>query len=153
MTPLEVAQGMANFLKERLAEYEERGGKEFHVYAGFLPRARRVEELEKLCPAIVIRPEVTTDEAKQSTGSLVLYATVYDPDFKEGCQSLFHLLEFIRAHLLMGNPVAGKFWIQPGMKSIVPDEQPYPQWLGVVECEVVIPQVRQNNPPIGWWTL
>lgn len=25
MTPLEVAQGMANFLKERLAEYEERG--------------------------------------------------------------------------------------------------------------------------------
>lgn len=93
MTPLEVAQGMANFLKERLAEYEERGGKEFHVYAGFLPRARRVEELEKLCPAIVIRPEVTTDEAKQSTVSLVLYATVYDPDFKEGCQSLFHLLE------------------------------------------------------------
>ena len=86
MTPLEVAQGMANFLKERLAEYEERGGKEFHVYAGFLPRARRVEELEKLCPAIVIRPEVTTDEAKQSTVSLVLYATVYDPDFKEGCQ-------------------------------------------------------------------
>ena len=54
MTPLEVAQGMANFLKERLAEYEERGGKEFHVYAGFLPRARRVEELEKLCPAINI---------------------------------------------------------------------------------------------------
>ena len=53
----------------------------------------------------------------------------------------------------MGTPVAGKFWIQPGMKSIVPDEQPYPQWLGVVECEVVIPQVRQNNPPIGWWTL
>ena len=77
MTPLEVAQGMANFLKERLAEYEERGGKEFHVYAGFLPRARRVEELEKLCPAIVIRPEVTTDEAKQSTVSLVLCMQQY----------------------------------------------------------------------------
>lgn len=38
MTPLEVAQGMANFLKERLAEYEERGGKRVPCLCG-LPAA------------------------------------------------------------------------------------------------------------------
>lgn len=153
MTPLDVAQGLAEFLKERIADYEERCEKDFHIYAGFLPRARNVDDLKKLCPAIVVRPEITTDDAEQSTVNLVFYATVYDSDLKEGCQSLFQLLEFIRAHLLMANPVAGKYWIQPGLKTSVPDDQPYPQWLGVVECEAAIPQVRKNNPPIGWWTV
>lgn len=103
MTPLDVAQGLAEFLKERIADYEERCGKDFNIYAGFMPRAR-------------------TDDAEQSTVNLVFYATVYDSDLKEGCQSLFQLLEFIRAHLLMANPVAGKYWIQPGLKTSVPDD-------------------------------
>lgn len=158
MTPYDVANGLAGYLKERLAAFDERLGADSgitsktHVYAGFLPRSRNVADMEKLCPAIVVRPEAVTDSKDSSTVSIVLYATVYDKDLQQGYLSLFHLLEFARVHLLEKNPVNNKYWIQPGMKTTVPDEQPYPQWIGVIEFDVMVPLVFSPSELLQRWT-
>lgn len=157
MTPFDVANHLADHLKSQLTEHQERLGADDalrsvdNVYAGFLPRARSSAELEKLCPAIVIRPDTVTDGKERSLVSLVIYVTVYDTDLTRGCMSLYHLLEFVRAHLLLTNPVIDKCWVQPGLKTIIPDEQPFPQWIGVVEFEVAIPQVYSPSRLVKEW--
>ena len=71
MTPLECAEGIAEFLKEKFTAYQEycEGRPEnifssvdtdVNVYAGFLPRANNRADQKKLCPAVVVRPEATT---------------------------------------------------------------------------------------------
>lgn len=157
MTPFDAAKGLAYFLKEKLDEYDEQLGDNAcmcsarNVYAGFLPRARSVAELEKCCPAIVVRPDVVTDEKERSIVSMIIYVTVYDKDLDVGCTSLYHLLEFVRAHLLMNNAVSNKYWIQPGAKTTVPDDQPYPQWIGSIEFDVVVPRVASTSPLAKEW--
>ena len=61
---------------------------------------------------------------------------------------LFHFLEFIRYHLLANNPIAKKWFIDiddGNIKTTIPDDQPFPQWVGVIEFDVFIPQPRQTH--------
>lgn len=156
MTPLDVARLITSFLQKVIAEYdetlrvvdaitEESTSKDIAVYTGFLPRANTRKDMEKMCPAVVVRPEAYVDGGQNSTVSIVIYVTTMDEDKQHGCDSLFHLMEFIRMMLLSNSPVEGKCFIAPGMKSSVPDDQPFPQWIGVLEFDVYIPQPKQYN--------
>ena len=159
MTPLECAEGIAEFLKEKFMAYQEycEGRPEnifssvdtdVNVYAGFLPRANNRADQKKLCPAVVVRPEATTDDRDKSVTSIVIYATIYDEDMTYGAHMLFHFLEFIRYHLLANNHIAKKWFIDiddGNIKTTIPDDQPFPQWVGVIEFDVFIPQPRQTH--------
>lgn len=159
MTPYACAEGLATYLSQKFIEYQEscegrsenifsRVDTDVNVYAGFLPRARSRDEQQQLCPAVVIRPEVTNDGKDRSTVSIVIYVTIYDEDMTYGAQMLFHFLEFIRYHLLAANPVENKWYINlddGNMKTTVPDDQPFPQWIGVIEFEVYLPQPRLTD--------
>lgn len=158
MTPFDVAYGLAEELKADMHEYEERLGasgtvcSHCQVYAGFLPKANNVEDMKKLCPAIAVRPQTILDEKEQSTASIVIFVSVYDKSYRNGSMSLFHILEFVRARLLMTNPVSNKYWIQPGMRTTIPDNQPWPQWLGAIEFDVMIPRAASTSGPLKEWT-
>lgn len=163
MTPLDCAKGLADYLREQFKVYSETATytmngtetrKPVDVYAGFLPRASRREDMQALCPAIVLRPDTVEDGAEGSSVSLVAYATVYDEDMRRGSDSLYHMVELIRFLLLSENPVCDRWQIKPGMKITVPDDQPFPQWLGVVEFEVILPEPiwtpRSINGEVLW---
>lgn len=162
MTPLDCARGFAAFLKKRMQAddetlrdvdaytYDDRKGT-VRVFAGFLPLAMSQEQAQKLCPAIVVRPASVADSRDASLATILLYVTTYDEDMQHGHEELYHLLEWTRQQLLKYNPVAGRYFIDlsgdGGLKTEIPDEQPYPQWWGVIECKVFLPQVR----PIFQW--
>jgi hypothetical protein len=160
MTPWECAEGITAFIQRQIAEYDEDirdinpDGTETktHVQAftGFLPRARSKEELLKLCPAIVVRPDEVSDEEERTIVRLIMYVTTYDPDMQQGHVSLYHLMEWLRYQLLSHNPVPdadGKerwFIVDGTLKSSVPDDQPFPQWWGYVEADIYLPQPKTN---------
>lgn len=147
MTPLDCARGLAGYLKGRFKEYSESAEgnesgaeKAVNVYAGFLPRASTRQEAKSMCPAVVLRPELIEDGKEDTRVTIIAYVTVYDEDMKYGSDRLYHLLEFMRFILLSENPVENKWQIADGMKTTIPDEQPYPQWFGMVEFDVFLPQ-------------
>lgn len=161
-TPLDVARGLAKFIAGKMQEHDEhvtvirddgtKGIREFRVYAGFLPRARTNEQARKLCPAVVVRPEMVTDEREQSKVSIVIYVTVYDDDLVHGADSLFQVLEFVRAQLLMLQPIRNRYWIAGGIKTTILDDMPYPQWIGLMEFDVFVPHPRAENPTLDKYT-
>ena len=161
MTPLECAEGIAAFIERQAVEYDEtlrdihedgtETVTEIQAFTGFLPRAQSKAELVKLCPAIVVRPDEVNDEEERTVVRIIMYVTTYDPDMRNGHVSLFHLMEWLRMQLLAHNPVPnadGKekwFIVDGSMKSVVPDDQPFPQWWGYVECDIYLPQPETNH--------
>ena len=104
--------------------------------------------MKKNCPAIVIRPLMIEDGEKHTLARMVIYAVVYDDDKRTGCESLYHLLEFMRFHLLTGNPVNEQYEIKlkedDAMETFVPDDQPYPFWEGRMDFAVYLEQPSRS---------
>jgi hypothetical protein len=160
MTPLECAEGITAFIRRRVQEcgenlrtIREDGTEtidEIKVHTGFLPRAATKAEIVKLCPAIIVRPESVSDEEERTVAHIILYVTTFDADMTNGYVSLYHLLEWLRQQLLTFNPIPNekgqeKWKIVDGtMKNSVPDDQPFPQWWGYIECDIYLPQPQTN---------
>ena len=57
MTPLDVSDGIAAYLKEELRNLNETSdvtASTIRVWSGFLPRVDKNEDKRKLCPAVVV---------------------------------------------------------------------------------------------------
>ena len=146
-TPWGAAKTIAAFLNSKFEERSEKEpstGKPYGVYAGFLPIVNKTEEMQKLCPAIAIRPLMVEDGHKQTTVKMAIYAVVFDADKRTGCESLYHLLQFMRHHLLANNPIGNSYQIKltedDTMETFIPDEQPFPFWEGRMDFAVYLEQ-------------
>ena len=75
---------------------------------------------------------------------MVIYAVVFDADKRTGCESLYHLLQFIRYQLLANNPINKRYQIKltedDTMETFIPDEQPFPFWEGRMDFGVYLEQ-------------
>lgn len=147
MTPLDVSDGIAEYLMKELRKLNENSDvteRPIRVWSGFLPRVDKNEDKRKLCPAVVVHPYSVSD-ADNSTVGITVLVTTYDEALTEGHVGLYHLLEVVRERLLSDNPVALKYEIKENtINTTIPDDQPYPQWVGYLEFEVYIPVIRRN---------
>lgn len=147
MTPLDVSDGIAQYLMNELRKLNENSDvteRPIRVWSGFLPRVDKNEDKRKLCPAVVVHPYSVSD-ADSSTVGITVLVTTYDEALTEGHVGLYHLLEVVRERLLSDNPVALKYEIKENtINTTIPDDQPYPQWVGYLEFEVYIPVIRRN---------
>lgn len=150
-TPMQCAKEIADFLKEKFREYGEKESDtdaEYNVYAGFLPREDNPKKMKAQCPAVVVRPMLIEDNAEETIAKMVVYAVTYDDDMKFGSESLYHVLQFIRFHLLANNPVHKRFEIKlrdsETMETYIPDEQPYPFWQGRLDFAVYLEQPSRS---------
>ena len=147
MTPLDVSDGIATYLMNELRKLNENSDvteRPIRVWSGFLPRVDKNEDKRKLCPAVVVHP-YSVNDADSSTVGITVLVTTYDEALTEGHVGLYHLLEVVRERLLSDNPVALKYEIKENtINTTIPDDQPYPQWVGYLEFEVYIPVIRRN---------
>lgn len=147
MTPLDVSDGIAAYLMDELSKLNETSdvtASTIRVWSGFLPRVNNNADLHKLCPAVVVRP-YSVNDADSSTVGITVLVTTFDEALTKGHVGLYHLLEVVRERLLSDNPVALKYEIKENtVNTTIPDDQPYPQWVGYLEFEVYIPVIRRN---------
>lgn len=164
MTPLQLAKGIKSFLEDRMAHYDEEYtfGEQFDsegeyiedikkigVYTLRLPIVKTAAERRSLSPSIVIRPYEVRDEEDQTVVKVFVAVTVHDSETEAGAEVIYHLVEFIRHELLAHNPVGMKWNVRNGsMITTIPDEQPYPEWWGIVDFEVNIPQPEWTPPGV-----
>lgn len=152
MTPLQCADEVAAFLRRQITADEEdvrtlfnsaneiSESETVHVITGFLPRVTTNEKKKELCPAIVVRPENVTDTDDGSQVKLLISVTTYDEDKEKGYISLYNLLEWVRFKLLANSPVVERWDLSGSLETVIPDEQPFPQWWGYLEGSFVLPQ-------------
>ena len=157
--PWACAVDIAGFLNGKLREYDEKeydkngAGKEYTAYAGFLPVRQRAADMKENCPFIAVRPVQVVDGEKESLAGMAIFVTTYDEDPMLGCESLYHILEFLRFHLLEGNPILEKYQVQLEgdgiMETYIPDEQPYPLWQGRMDFAVYLEQPSNGKYVAG----
>lgn len=159
-TPWSAARALADFLNGKFAEYNEKEhatGKPYIAYAGYVPRKDRAEDMKKLCPSIAIRPLMVQDGKDYSIVKMVIYAVTFDDGKGDGvygegaegnkqtaCEALYHVLEFMRYHLLANNPINKQYELKltedDVMETFIPDDQPFPFWEGRIDFSVYLEQ-------------
>lgn len=139
MTLWSVSKGIAEYL-----------GKHLHsrVYAGFLPKIESAKDKERRIPAVAVRVTEMNENLNGARHIVNIYVMTYDEDKECGCESLYHELERIRLLILAENPIERKYQVnlkESAMIITIPDEQPYPYWIGAIEIEVKMEGVYRSG--------
>lgn len=150
MTPINCARNVAEFLREQFQGYtapdEKIAANGITIRDGFLPKQTTVEAKRRQSPYIVIRPvRIDDDDKEGSTADLQILVTTYNDNKEDGHLALYHILEFIRQSLLTHRLIKKKNILQMPIKTMIPEEQPFPQWWGYMEVTYSIGQPGLND--------
>ena len=133
MTQTELMENMAEFLSDLVKEYETQQSDgelvPVKVYPGYIPVKTNAKETESCIYALVLECE---DNADQSEAKVEIGFSILDSDPAEGWRSLFNLMEHVRQALLKKRTIANKHRLELPIKTKVADEQPFPQWQGLM---------------------
>lgn len=143
MTPLDCSMCLADYLKRVLDDYVFEDGvvnKEINIKDGFVLKAMTLEEKQKQCPAIIIRPTeiIDDDYDADSIVKIDINVITFSKDKEYGHRDLYHILQVIRSALYRQQLLARKYRLTGKTNTLIPADQPYPQWWGVIEVSYTI---------------
>jgi len=145
MTAAMLLRAICEFLRRLLAEYAAAKGYDGRftpprVFEWYLP-FKNPKAPEKIdFPYVVARIVNGEDSQDLNIGSTVqvkLSFGVYDEGERvdgflqpSGAYDLMNLMEHVRIGLLRQRIIDNRFWIETPYKWSIPEEQPYPLWVG-----------------------
>ncbi len=146
MTPMEVMDDAAVFLRKVVQEYDAKqvkGTYPITVYAGYPPVRDRPAEKSSYIYALATDIE-DSDGEELSTVKLEIGFSIYDDDKVNGWRSLYNLMEHVRQKLLKHRWLLSRrtALVLP-LKGAVADAQPFPQWEGRLEAVYSIGQPEE----------
>lgn len=146
MTATVLLDELAKFLKEVNKDYrlsdELVRGNELIVVPGFLKR--RENAIETFYPHIVPRFIKGSDTTSDSNVSVKIFFGTYCEDVNDGWRELYNLMEHTRLALLKQKIIGKKFMLEGNLEYEIPEEQPYPEWVGFMSAEYSIPRPREE---------
>lgn len=150
MTIVESMENVAAYLKEVVAEYSAKqasGRKKIEVYAGFPPVRTSRDETPSCVYCVPTEANDGADGA--SNVKLMIGLSVYDADKDSGGRSLYNLAEHIRQALLKKRTLGGRNRLILPLKTEIPTEQPFPEWVGVITATYTIAFIKEEGIDYG----
>lgn len=151
MTQIELMENLAAFLREQVKEYEALRADctraPLCVYSGYIPLKTNAKKSESCIYVLVLECE---DTEAQSTAKVEIGFSVFDNDGGAGWRSLFNLMEHVRQALLKKRTVANKHRLILPIKSKVTDDQPFPQWQGVMSVSYTLGKPVEEDINYGY---
>lgn len=152
MTPIEVMECIADYIREQVAEYstqQKKGLVPVIVYAGYPPIPDNATEKESFIYVLVTSWTDKVD-GDFSTAKVELGFSIYDDDKKDGAYSLYNLLEHVRQAMLRKRLIDGRTSLVLPIKGEVVDNQPWPQWQGRIEATYTMGQPTEEELDYGY---
>ncbi len=150
MTVTESMDNLAKFFREIVKNYtgDTKPGiqKPIEVHAGF-PPVRETRDAMPSCIYCIVSD--VTDESDGSSVEIQIGFSVYDAN-PGGCgRSLYNLIEHVRQALLKKRTIAGRNRLILPLKTEIPTEQPFPEWVGVISAKYTIAQIDEEGMDYG----
>lgn len=153
MTQIELMENLAAFLSDLLKDYDTRTSKgelvPVKVYPGFIPVKTNAKETESFIYVLALECE---DNEAQSEAKVEIGFSIHDSDTEEGWRSLYNLLEHVRQALLKKRTIAKKHRLILPITSKVVDNQPFPQWQGLMTAKYTLGKPVEEEIEYGYWS-
>lgn len=95
-------------------------------------------------PYVIVRYLEDTDNENESTATVRIISGTYSEDEQNGWRDCMNVITRIKQELLKKRSF-GPFRIEYPLKTELPEEQPYPEWVAMLTLNVVIPQVQEEG--------
>ena len=151
MTPTRLLDALAAYLRSECSTYfltdEKVKDNPLTVSPGFLKKRTTASEMPY--PHIVPRFLKCSDEAKGSKVTVRIYFGTYSEDVETGWRDLMNLMEMGRLALLRQRTIAKKYRLQLPLTMKATEDQPYPEWVGYITAEYLLPLPEEEAIPIN----
>lgn len=145
MTPIEAMENVAARIRSVVGEYsthQKKGTLPIAVYAGYPPFKTKPEESESYIYCYAVKVHDTED--RYSRVDIEIGFSIFDEDPKEGCLSLYNLMEHVRQALLTKRTLGGRSRMLFPLEGEIVDPQPFPQWQGRLTVSYTIAQPEEE---------
>jgi hypothetical protein len=100
------------------------------IIAGYLPPKK--SEPDPDFPFVIVRLEGFEDNLESAIASIAMEIGTYSKDAQDGWRDVVNIATRIWSELFIKRVVADRYRVEYPCKFILPEEQPFPQWVGML---------------------
>jgi len=148
MTPIILIDKLIEFLTPVVAEFDLQSNVETvrkapQVLAGYLPAKLPLQTIPDF-PYVLVRYIEDTDAEDADTAIVKIYVGSYSEDAQDGWRDAMNILTKTKT-ALMRKRFFGPFKIERPIKTELPEEQPFPEWIAILTLNVTMPHVIEEG--------
>lgn len=150
MTPIVLVDRLVEFIKPVVAEFELDSNivgikKSPQVISGYLQEKKPNQKQDPPdFPYVIVRYLTDTDEQEEDKASIKIIAGTYSEDTQDGWRDPMNVITKIK-EALMKQRFFGAFKIEYPVKTDLPEEQPYPEWVAILNLTVTMPHMVEEG--------
>lgn len=116
------------------------------VVAGYLPAKRPKDQPDAVpdLPYVIVRLLRGEDQGNGSTATVKILIGTHSEAEQDGWRDAANIIERIRIELLKHRTVARRFRLELPLTYELPEEQPYPEWVGWLETRWALAQPQEE---------
>jgi hypothetical protein len=127
----ELKEFVNTVVKEYCLETNKPGvEKEPQVVTGYLP-PKKLTEIPDY-PFVIVRLAKGIDNQEGAMVTVKIIVGTYSEDAQNGWRDVANIIQRIWTELYKRRIIANKFRVEYPMEFEIPEEQPYPEWIGIM---------------------
>lgn len=151
MTPIMLVDRLVEFIKPVVAEYVLPSNvhgvsKAPQVLAGYLPEKKPGPGQDPPdFPYVIVRYLEDDDTDDNDVAKVKIIAGTYSDDTQDGWRDVLNVITKIKTALLKQR-FFGPFKLEKPVKTELPEDQPYPEWVAFLNLSnIIIPQIQEEG--------
>lgn len=150
MTSIDLVDKLKEFITPVVAEMELKTNvsgilKAPQVITGYLQEKKPLQKQDPPdFPYVIIRYLEDDDTMDVDTAKVKIYAGTYSEDTQDGWRDALNVITKVKTALLKQR-FFGPFKIEYPVKTELPEEQPYPEWVAFLTLNITIPHITEEG--------
>ncbi|MDI3534823.1 MAG: hypothetical protein PWQ82_1188 [Thermosediminibacterales bacterium] len=135
MIPTLLVDELRNFIDDVVKNYwletnKQDLNKPPQVVTGYLPPKKSAPDPDY--PFVIVRLAEGTDNQEGATVTVKIIVGTYSEDAQNGWRDVASIIQRIWTELFKRRIIAKKYKVEYPMKFEMPEEQPFPEWVGIM---------------------
>lgn len=153
MTPIMMVDALIEFIKPVVTDFVldsniEGIKKAPAVISGYLSEKKTREQQQQQAmpdfPYVIVRYLEDNDTDESNMAQVRIICGTYSKDEQNGWRDAMNVAFRIKQALLAAGKFGNAFHVEKPIKTELPEEQPFPEWIALLTLSVSVPQTQQE---------